>query len=118
MSDLWRDARAFKRDMRANWHDCPNCVYGDNARKVAPGCTCWECGWEAPGRKGDDISKAREAEAVRFASELAEEDERKKRRALRTCDVCRHVFPNKESMQKHRSVMHKRRLAKLAQTAQ
>ena len=112
LAEHWRDARAFKRDMRSQWHDCPNCIYGGNARKIAPGCKCHECGWRAPGRAGEDIERAREIEAERFASELADEAERRERVAARTCDFCKKTFASKEAMSKHRGMVHRKRLEK------
>jgi hypothetical protein len=58
MGDYWRDVRDWKRNVRRSWHECPNCDFGGNPPKVAPGCTCRHCGWEAPGERGDDIRNA------------------------------------------------------------
>lgn len=50
----------FTRAIRAHWHECPTCaaMYGGNGTKVAPGETCLNCGWDAPGERGDDMRAA------------------------------------------------------------
>lgn len=62
VGDYWRENREFKRKMRSFWYECPNCDFGGNPPKVAPGFKCHHCGWQAPGKQGDDIKKAREAQ--------------------------------------------------------
>jgi hypothetical protein len=58
VGDYWRDARAYRRSVRAHWHECPTCaqMYGTGT-KVPPGCECHNCGWLAPG----EVTKSKSA---------------------------------------------------------
>jgi hypothetical protein len=48
LGDSFREMRDRRREARRHYHDCPNCVFGGNARKVAPGDKCFHCGWQTP----------------------------------------------------------------------
>src|SRR5512146_528002 len=54
--DFCREQRQSKRMARLSWHECPSpgCQFGGNPVKVPPGGKCLHCGWQAPGKEGDN----------------------------------------------------------------
>lgn len=116
MGDDFRAQREFRREARSQWHDCPNCIYGGNARKIAPGAACHECGWVAPGRRGEDLEHARRAERTTWddeARDLAQKAARQADQADRTCDICKRVFGNRDSLRMHRRMKHAKHARRL-----
>lgn len=53
--DFCRDQRQSRQRLRMHWHECPTCAVAfGTGTSVAPGRKCRNCGWTAPGEKGDD----------------------------------------------------------------
>ena len=115
LSDYWREAREYKRDLRSNWHECPHCAerYGTGTL-TPPGCNCRNCGWEAPGVRGSDRKAARRAERDRFHRERADQARRDKSGADRTCRFCGKVLGSRLDEEQHEQSVHAKRIAKEA----
>jgi len=99
--DFCREQRMARRRVRMFWHECPTCAmeFGTGT-KVAPGGTCRNCGWHAPGDSGDDMR-------------AADEFDRKKETALKPrrrgpweCPYCDMSFAGKQARGAHVSKKH------------
>lgn len=108
VGDYWNEARAFKRDARRLWLECPSpgCQFGGNPVKVAPGDKCRHCGWRAPGARGSDSRYARAQERKRFLVEEDATERRWKKDEGRTCAVCGKRLKSSTARQQHERDKH------------
>jgi len=104
VGDYWNDVREHKRAVRMHWHECPNCErkFGTGT-KVAPGCDCRNCGWRAPGKKGDDHRQAyrreNENKAERWRANIAAKN-------FQLCGRCGAFFIDLETLEAHEDRRH------------
>lgn len=108
VGDYWNAHRDFKRAARSQWVECssPGCQFGGNPVKVAPGSKCRHCGIRAPGKMGADMKFARDDEVSRHMRLEAEEAERNRRLALRTCNTCGKVLASEQGRREHEHAKH------------
>lgn len=98
--DFCRDQRKARQRVRMHWHECPTCAvaYGTGT-SVAPGGTCRNCGWDAPGNRGDDMRAADEADKQEWSK-------KPRNRGDWECPYCDMSFATKSARGGHVSKKH------------
>ena len=105
--DFCREQRQSKQRLRAHWHECPTCAISfGTGTSVAPGGNCRNCGWRAPGDRGDDARAAKRLDDVRSKSKI---DERKKKEARFKfcCPYCDRKLKNPSARGQHVQSSHR-----------
>lgn len=101
--DFCKEQRKARQRVRMFWHECPTCaVKFGTGTSVAPGANCRNCGWLAPGQRGDDM---RAADA---RDKQLEARRKPRRRGPWEYPYCDWSFADKQSRGKHVSTKHTR----------
>lgn len=99
--DFCKDQRKARQRVRMFWHECPTCAISfGTGTSVAPGGTCRNCGWHAPGQKGDDLRAADEMD------KRLEATRKPRRRGDWECPYCDMSFATKQARGAHVSKKH------------
>lgn len=104
--DFCREQRRARQRVRMFWHECPTCaVRFGTGTTVAPGAKCRNCGWLAPGQKGDDMRAADEMDRQ------MEAPRKRHRRGPWECPYCDRSFADKQARGAHVNKKHARQHA-------
>lgn len=100
--DFCREQRKARQRVRLFWHECPTCAISfGTGTSVAPGGKCRNCGWNAPGKPGDDLR----------AADKSDQDEwqrKPKHRGKWECPYCDMTFATKAARGAHVSKVHQK----------
>jgi len=90
-----------------HWHECPFCAirYGTGT-SVAPGRTCRNCGWEAPGKSGEDQRAVAKMERDDVFKEIERQAKKRRAQVLHTCRVCGKRLKNEHGRVQHERQAH------------
>lgn len=106
MGDFYREQREERRRLRAHWHECPDCaVRFGTGTSVPPGGTCHNCGWEAPGERGDDRRAADLLDRRLRAQEAAKRAKRERHFEFE-CPYCERKFRTPADRGRHVAAVH------------